>query len=557
MKHTKMYIAIGLLLLTQACKNELTEVVNKNEPLETALSTEAGLVAYAKGGAYINGVGNYYASVDDQLGPRTGRNLGYLTGQIFGLHDAMGDIIYIPWGNQSYRFANNPTDITIDDGTNVPMPIGLSQPYELKLRNDRAYGPANTQLMEWTQMYFLNNAMNILLTKVDGATYTENADDKKRTLKAWGYWWKGYAYSRIGSMYVAGIINDEPNATNNNYVDHTDILAEAAANFNKAQTELEAISDEGVYANVLSIVIPGYCQQGKGGIPSPDAWIRNINTLRARNILVNTPVASMSTADWTTIEGLTNNGIQESDPVFIVKTTEDFSRSVIDPNFGTVASLSATETGQTFYISERLIQDYRDGDKRMENNFELLTSPQVNKRGRGIGFGTRYYLVDGGKSIDGVITYTHTQESGADDTYLAGSYEENELMKAEALIQAGNIGGGTTLIDNIRAYQGAGLAAIGGVTKAEALEELRSERRVGLAFRGMAFYDARRWGVTEDKSKGGGRANAVVLSNFTGNTVVNTKAFINYNYMSYFDVPRNEVEYNNPALGSAPVVGPE
>jgi hypothetical protein len=558
MKHRKLYISLCLLLLvTQACKNELTDVVNKNEPLENALSTEAGLVAYAKGGTYINGIGSYYASVDDQLGPRTGRNLGFLTAQIFGLHDAMGDIIYIPWGNQSFRFANNPTDITIDDGTVVPMPIGVSQPYELRLRNDRAYGPANTMLMEWTQMYFLNNAMNILLKKVDGAEYSGDAENKKHTLKAWGYWWKGYAYSRIGSMYVAGVINDEPNLTNGDFKTNAEIITEAMANFDKAETELNAITDPGVSADILAGAIPGYCQQGKGGIPSPEAWIRNINTLRARTILVNTRVADMTAAQWTAIEGFVDNGIQEDDPVFIVKTTEDFSRSVIDPNFGSVAGLAATEDGQTFYVSERLIQDFRANDQRMANNFDLLESPQVNMRGRGLGYGTRYYLVDGGNNMPGVITYVHTQETGVDDIYLAGTYEENQLIKAEVLIRSGNVGGGTALIDDVRSDQGAGLAAIGAVTQAEALEELRSERRISLAFRGLSFYDARRMGITDDKSVGGGRANGVILSNFTGSTVVNTKAFINYNYLPYFDVPKNEVEYNNPALGSAPVVGPE
>jgi starch-binding outer membrane protein, SusD/RagB family len=39
--------------------------------------------------------------------------------------------------------------------------------------------------------------------------------------------------------------------------------------------------------------------------------------------------------------------------------------------------------------------------------------------------------------------------------------------------------------------------------------------------------------------------------------VVNTEAFINHNYLGYFDVPMNEIEFNSPALGSAPVVGPE
>ncbi|MBA4055534.1 MAG: hypothetical protein C0490_12535, partial [Marivirga sp.] len=248
---------------------------------------------------------------------------------------------------------------------------------------------------------------------------------------------------------------------------------------------------------------------------------------------------------------------RSADPVFVVKTTEDFNRSVIDPNFGTAASYAATEDGQTYYISERLIQDFRNGDQRFENNFALMQSPVVNMRGRGLGFGTRYYLVDGGRELPGVLTYVHTNEYGVDDTYLAGSFEENELMKAEAKIQSGDISGGTVVIDAIRNLQGAGLAPIGTVTKQEALEELRTERRISLLFRGLAFYDARRLGIIDDKSKGGGRPNSVVLSNFNGSTVVNTKAFINYNYLSYFDVPMNEIEFNAPALGSAPVVGPE
>jgi hypothetical protein len=378
-----------------------------------------------------------------------------------------------------------------------------------------------------------------------------------KALKAWGYWWKGYAYSRIGSMYIAGVITDEPNHTNDNFVSNTEIIAEATRNFDKAIAELNGITDMAPYSEVIGSIIPGYCQQGKGGIPSPEAWIRNINTMKARNLLVNKRVAEMTAADWTSLEQLTDAGIKSDDPVFVVKTTEDFNRSVIDPNFGNAAAYAATEEGQTYYVSERLIQDFRPNDKRKENNFELLTSPLVNMRGRGLGFGTRYYLVDGGNKMPGVISYVHTSEYGVDDTYLAGSFEENELMKAEVKIQSGDISGGTAIIDAIRTRQGAGLAAIAAVSKTEALEELRTERRIALLFRGLAFYDARRLGIIDDKAIGGGRANSVVLSNFTGSTTVNTKAFINYNYLSYFDVPLNEIEFNAPAEGSAPVVGPQ
>jgi starch-binding outer membrane protein, SusD/RagB family len=514
MKNIIVYIAFFfLLVIAQACKDELSEVTNTNEPNETALGSEAGLVAFAKGGAYINGVGNYYASVDDQLGPRAGKNLGYLTTLIFGLHESLGDNVFVPWGNQSFRFADNPTDWTLDDNSVVPNPLGQGQPFELRLRNDRAYGAANTFLMEWTQMYFLNNAMNMVLGAVDEAEMEGDVENKRRALRAWAYWWKGYAYSRIGSMYVAGIIADEPKATNADFVTNVEMIAAANANFDKAEAELNAVSDLDAYDQIMSVVIPGYCQSGKGGVPSPDEWIRNMNTMRARNLLVNKRVDEM-TAD-------------------------------------------ATENGQTFYVSERLIQDYRPGDDRMANNFALMTSPVVNIRARGLNFGTRYYLIDGGNDMSGVITYVHTGEYGVDDIYLAGTYEENALMRAEALIRGGDIPAGTAIIDEVRAYQGAGLPAIGAVTEEQALEELRSERRVGLVFRAVAFYDARRWGVIDDKSQGGGRAGAVVLSFSGTNTVVNTNAFINYNYLSYFDVPTNETEFNNPALGSSPVVGPE
>ncbi len=95
----------------------------------------------------------------------------------------------------------------------------------------------------------------------------------------------------------------------------------------------------------------------------------------------------------------------------------------------------------------------------------------------------------------------------------------------------------------VRTYQGAGLAAVSGtgLTDAQAKEELRKERRIGLAFRAVAYYDARRWGVLDPILQGGGRTGAVALSR-TG--VVNTNATIEYNFLDYWDVPDNEIAYN-------------
>ncbi|MBC7720883.1 MAG: RagB/SusD family nutrient uptake outer membrane protein, partial [Pedobacter sp.] len=140
-----------------------------------------------------------------------------------------------------------------------------------------------------------------------------------------------------------------------------------------------------------------------------------------------------------------------------------------------------------------------------------------------------------------------------DNFYLGVSYEENQLMKAEALINSNQIDAGVAIINAVRTYQGAAISSPTGLSLALAKEELRKERRCALLFRGVAFYDLRRIGMTDDVSKGGGRTGCTVLS-ATG--VVNTNATINYNYLSYWDVPQNELDFNAPASGSAPVKNP-
>ena len=88
---------------------------------------------------------------------------------------------------------------------------------------------------------------------------------------------------------------------------------------------------------------------------------------------------------------------------------------------------------------------------------------------------------------------------------------------------------------------------------------MRKERIISLAFRGLSFYDARRWGVINDVSAGGGRTGVTVLSPTgpNGAIVVNTNASINYNYLDYWDVPDNELVYNPAAAGSAATTNPK
>ena len=138
---------------------------------------------------------------------------------------------------------------------------------------------------------------------------------------------------------------------------------------------------------------------------------------------------------------------------------------------------------------------------------------------------------------------------------MAGSWEENELMKAEANIYKGNIAAGLAIIDAVRDAQGADLAPLSGtLTQPQAIAQLRSERRVALLFRNVAFYDARRYGIIDPVTSGGGVTGAVVVD---GTGAVNTNATINYNFMDYWHVPDNELAYNPPADGSAPVLNPK
>jgi hypothetical protein len=258
----------------------------------------------------------------------------------------------------------------------------------------------------------------------------------------------------------------------------------------------------------------------------------------------------MSGAQWNEVLTLTNNGIKEGDMVFTGRSNTN--GDIWSPQTGTVAAKTTGGPGiNTYKLSERLVQDFKAGDKRKDNNFEAGVA-WIGNSDRGTIFNTRYGVVDGGLGMAGVIVYSD-RAPGATELYLAGSYEENALMNAEAKIYTSDIEGGLMLIDAVRTAQGAGLAATAGngLTLAQAKEELRIERRCALVFRGLSFYDARRWGITE---KGSGRTGCVVV---VSGTDISTNATIRYNFLDYWDVPANELAYNPAASGSAATENPK
>ena len=536
--------ALSVLLMgsmMMSCKDQL-DIQNPNQPTPASAATESGVVGLAQGAIYINGFTSsgdkYYDGV-----------VGAFYNGVIGFHEMMGDVVAAEAANTYMNNLSAPNSVTLDDGTVVPNPNSPSQQITL-LRNINvnAQQGGNPGFHEWALMYGLNNAANSVLEVVEKTTFSGDAATKKNTIKAWAYLWKGYAYSRIGSIYYAGLVNNASSSTNGNYLAKEKIIDESNANYDKAAALLGAITNTADYSTIMGALIPSYFQTGKGAVPTTAQFIKNLNTLKARNIIVNTPVASMTAAQWNQILTLTNAGVGASDPVFAGNTNT--AGDIFSPlNYSVAArSVGANASGGTYKISERLIQDFNTGDKRLANNFNQY-AVWVGNSDRGNAFNTRWGIKDGGNGLAGVMVYTN-RTAGMAELYMLGSYEENELMKAEAKLYTGDIAGAATSINTVRTYQGAGLAALASTDLATVKEELRKERRVALAFRGLAFYDARRWGVLDS-----GRKNAVVISK-DGKTI-NTKATITYGYLDYWDVPDNELAYNPAAAGSAPIKNPK
>ncbi|TWI95037.1 SusD-like starch-binding protein associating with outer membrane [Mucilaginibacter frigoritolerans] len=544
MKKYKFQIIIVMLagiVLSSSCKKELN-IQNPNSPTLAQASTETGLVSLAAGSIYVNGFmnGNYWL----------GNSFFSLE---YGFDELLADDVASPDANQNVNVVNLPASVIFTDGTPTVNVNPTSQSANLRVNNTRATQSQNMFYYEWNSMYQLNNAANQILALAGTVPLSGDAANKQATLRAWAYWWKGYAYARIGSIYYSGIINNEISATNSNYVLSSAIIAESNKNLAAASAQLSSISNTTTYTTLMAQLLPSFVQTGHGGVPTPAAFIDNINTLEARNLLANTRTSAMTAADWQTIITLTTAGIQSSDNVFTLRTTS--LNGLASATSGCVAlNTSGPPQNSIFQIQERLIQDFKSGDQRFAKNFTADTT--INQVG-GYTFSSRWELLNAALTPRPAINSIQYADNtpGNQEIYIAGSYEENALMLAEAYINTGQVEQGLALVDAVRVYQQAGLASVAGtgLTTAQALEELRKERRIALLFRGTAFYDARRWGVIYDVSKGGGRTGCVVL---TPDGVLHTNVTINYNFMDYWDVPADEFVLNPPASGSAPIKNP-
>ena len=229
MKNNKILVGIlGVTLSLTACKKDL-DITNVNSPTPNSAQTENGAIALAQGTVYLNGF--YNLKYSDGVYGR------FWAGAI-GFSEIMGDVIGAEAANAFMNQIGCPNKVTLDNGTVVTNPSNPKTQYELvRYANQNAQGGSNTTFYEWAYMYNLITASNSILELADKTTFTgAGAATKKATIKAWAYWWKGYAYSRIGSTYYAGLIQNATTAdaaTNGNYVTKEAIIAEASSNFDK------------------------------------------------------------------------------------------------------------------------------------------------------------------------------------------------------------------------------------------------------------------------------------------------------------------------------------
>lgn len=540
----KRYIIFSLIVAASAaaCKKSTLQLSNPNEPTpDLSLVTEAGLQNFSLGV-----IQKMVATVPDE-GPS---NIFHIA---LSNHTVLGDEAYVPFGNYALRWVNQVFKITLPGGQVITNPNGVDQKTQLQGFNSRDAGERNAFQYEWSSGYFIIAQCNQLLKSLENPNiqFTGDAATKRNALKAWALWWKGYAYSRIGSMYLAGIITNDPGATNDKFVHRDEIMTEANKVLNDCLTTLNAITAANAdYNSVMQAIVASF--NDNGNVVTPDMWKRQVYTLQARNLLVNKKVKTMTATDWQNVLALADKGILKTDNIFKFGMDPSGSNDVSTAFFHPYAFIG--ENVGFSFVSERLIQDFKPGDNRFTGKFEQFSVPKVNVRGRGLQFGTRWnpvYIENGG-------LYATANNRGF--VPWACSYEENELMKAEAKIRLNNIDAGLVHVDAVRSHQNSGLAAVSGtgLTQAQALEELRRERRIGLFLKGTAFYDARRWGVTEPAAQGGGRANAIVI--IPGDLLVPaqtnpapTPCFMEYKYLDYWDVPLNELDFNTPGPLSAPV----
>lgn len=492
-----------VLLATFACDNAL-DVNNPNEPTPDIVLSEEGIKRQA--------IGMYDAGD------------GWLEWVFWQYHEHMGDNSVAPWVNFNFnRYHGNVELIVYNDGTEW-SPVnqsttGRTQAEWLDFINDRNNSAGGFE-QEWAWAYQIQNEANIMLNALDeGVTFLGSeavATQKENAYRAWAHFWKGYAYSRIGLLHSQGlIVNGTLSSTNDDYVTREEIIAESQRQFDLA---LQTISSfDAISADVVPAIFPTNLTSA--------SMEQNINSLKARNILLSKFRDELTAADFNEIKALAEDGLTSNDGAFLIDTDNaTFNNTVTYP--WRMANLWSAP-------SARLVQVMnKNGDARgarfTGNGFATfqnrVTQPNVN---------TPWYSLP---------PYAGTNPGDAPMYFI--SAEETILMLAEAELGLGDAAAAATHINTVRnmPLQQAGLPDLAAAT----VQDLRDERRAALFMRGTAFYDARRFGELKSRADGGGVSGVWVyrLDPGTQTLVLEDSSTIYYDFVEFWDVPDAETDFN-------------
>ncbi|MGL6266505.1 MAG: RagB/SusD family nutrient uptake outer membrane protein, partial [Chitinophagaceae bacterium] len=380
MKKKIFLISFAYLLIIgmSGCEKELT-IENPNSPTPESANTESGIKQFAIGGIYVNGFRDLKYT-DGVFGP-------FWSGAT-GFHELMGDVIGCDAANAFMNQIGCPEKVTHDDGQAVNNPNSPNTQLALiRANNVNSQAANNTLYYEWAYMYNLVGACNLLLEKAEEVTLTGDAASKKAAIKAIAYWWKGFAYSRIGSTYIAGLLVDKYLETNSNYVSKEKMIEEGNKLLDLAVTTAKSAPNVGNYTAFVAELYPTFFQVGKGLPITPSMLERNVNTLKARNILVNKTTTAMTPADWNNVLTLVNIGLTDADNIFTARTNDRgdlYSSGQLIPG----RTISTLAGGARYKISERWAQEFKTGDKRLQNNLKQ-TTPYLGQADRGNAHFTR------------------------------------------------------------------------------------------------------------------------------------------------------------------------
>jgi len=548
--------ALASILLLGACKKSILQLPSPNAPTpQSSLITEGGIDAFAQG--------IFYKWIAFETGDG---NLNFFDIAWY-IESNMGDEDFTPYSNFGSRYPMNIATITLPApyGTVIKNPSGFPTQLDiLRSFNTRAAGDGNSIQYEWDCFYYINAQANTLIQALTNPALKLSGDGatKIKLLQAWAYYWKGYSYSKIGSMYLAGVIDDSPDSTikgftSSMYVPHDQVIDAANKNFDQAASIFGSITENADYDATFKLMIPTF--NLPNNVITPAMWVRQIKSFEARNYMANRKVKTMTAADWTAIQTLAAAGMTPNDntlkwgvaPAGIPDLTKGLG-------FLFHPMMLHSYSGGLSFVSERLMQDIMPGDQRLSAFKPYPGGAVVNVLNRGIQFGTRYIPIDI-EDTSGKGKYATENYSPLAQVPIAPTWEETALMTAEADIHLGSVDAGLQLIDAVRASQNAGLPKLAGsgISADSALVHLRSERRIGLYLHNVSWYDARRWGINEPVAQGGGRIGNIVVPGSligpSGTPATVLPCQIDYSFSDYWDVPQNELDFNPAATGSASV----